>query len=151
MHSIRFRLKSHVGCCNGVPVPVPIRRPTSRRACPDIHDAATVLPQFLAVYGKLCSGAAGAEHVTCLQSLVIPPAEQQQSLLDILDSLSEVMPIDDIRPVLLHYMVRDDVQSFNMLLEQYAHYLKHMTSVRQIVQGTLMAVREAAANTPPSI
>jgi len=149
MHSIRFRLKIHVGCCNGVPVP--IRRPTSRRACPDIHDAATVLPQFLEVYGKLCSGAAGAEHVSCLQSLVIPPAEQQQSLLDILDSLSEVMPIDDIRPVLLHYMVRDDVQSFNMLLEQYAHYLKHMTTVRQIVQGTLMAVKEAAANTPPSI
>ena len=113
-----------------MPTSVVRHRSWRRRVLPDptvsliAKDA--ILPEFLEIYLRVCQVPEFLEHtgtpLECVKTLYFPSSDEQYAILDSLKQISQETDIQAIQPYLMYYMVHDDPESVQALIQAYQQY-----------------------------
>lgn len=96
-----------------------------------------IYPPFFEAYTKMCdipSFVAKVDAKECIQTLTIPPYDVQMSVLqDVLEMQRQFPPLEQIQPYLIHYMIDQNIEKVNELLQSYQLYLLSVDHVQDLI------------------
>ena len=98
-----------------------------------------IMPEFLEEYVKICNVPTFIEQFTnqidCVNNLIIPPYNEQISIMDTMNELNENIDISDISPYLMYYMSNKDVEKVKELLLDYQKYIYYLNSILELINN----------------
>ena len=98
-----------------------------------------IMPEFLEEYVKICNVPTFIEQFTnqigCVNNLIIPPYNEQISIMNTMNELNENIDISDISPYLMYYMSNKDVEKVKELLLDYQKYIYYLNSILELINN----------------
>jgi len=98
-----------------------------------------IMPEFLEEYVKICNVPTFIEQFTnqidCVNNLVIPPYNEQISIMNTMNELNENVDISDISPYLIYYMSNKDVEKVKELVLDYQKYIYYLHSILELINN----------------
>lgn len=98
-----------------------------------------IMPEFLEEYVKICNVPIFIEQFTnqidCVNNLIIPPYNEQISIMNTMNELNENIDISDISPYLIYYMSNKDVEKVKELLLDYQKYIYYLNSILELINN----------------
>ena len=98
-----------------------------------------IMPEFLEEYVKICNVPTFIEQFTnqidCVNNLIIPPYNEQISIMNTMNELNENVDISDISPYLIYYMSNKDVEKVKELLLDYQKYIYYLHSILELINN----------------
>lgn len=96
-----------------------------------------IYPPFFEEYIRICdvpSFVIKIDPHECMNTLIIPPYEMQMSIVqDILEMQKMAPSLEPIKPYLMHYMIDQNIEKINELLQSYQLYLMHLENVQDLI------------------
>jgi|SRR5210317_314096 hypothetical protein len=98
-----------------------------------------IMPEFLEEYVKICNVPTFIEQFTnqidCVNNLIIPPYNEQISIMNTMNELNENVDISDISPYLIYYMSNKDVEKVKELVLDYQKYIYYLHSILELINN----------------
>jgi len=99
-----------------------------------------IYPPFFEAYTKLCdipSFITKVDPYECTQTLILPPYDLQMNIIQTLVEIEKQVPIERIKPYLIHYMIEGDAEKVNEMLIIYQQLLHTMDAMQTMVIDVL--------------
>lgn len=120
------------------------RRSIVMRVTPKVliqtHDSITrfsendIIPEFLDTYARLC---ANVPVDTCKSIMVIPTADEQARILQLLNTLSHITDIERVKGLLLYLLTIDDKQTFETVMNAILQFNNAIDVVQEVYSNII--------------